>query len=330
MANKSKPAPKQKTHKPDARVLLLTRANTMNSENRQLDFKGEFHSTKEGWCGVIKDIMAMANTGGGIIVFGCHSDGKSSGVDCAHVADIDVANFTNKIFSYTGYHFGDLEVLSVRRGRDLCPVLLVGAADIPVPFTRPGEYDVTDAKGKKHDKIAFHAGTIYFRHGAKSEPATRADIGSWIKRHVEQERKAMMDGVKKVVTAPSGSVVHVLPKGSKLQVSDDAVIKVKISNDADAIKVVATAVGDTHPLLRKELIRAVKRACGRTISTHDVVALNHHLKVFKEHPEFANKPHKVASPQYSSDYVEHLAKQLVSDDKLVAKAREAYRTRSKT
>lgn len=61
------------------RSRLLERAENARRESKSLDFKREFDpmSTPE-WCEIIKDIVAFANSGGGVIVFGVNNDGTNS------------------------------------------------------------------------------------------------------------------------------------------------------------------------------------------------------------------------------------------------------------
>lgn len=307
--------------------MLLERAKIATSETRILDFKGECETSTEGWCGILKDIIAMANTGGGILVFGCESDGSPSGKDCSHILKIDVAAFTDKVYSYTGFHFSEMEVATVTRGDRVCPVLIIGEVDVPVPFTRPGEYEII-IKEKPIKKTAFAAGAVYFRHGSKSEPATRADLENWIARRIAKERKNWLQGVKKVVTAPIGHIVQVVPPGAKLELVTDG-MKVQYSNDPSAIKVMAPQIDKTHPHKRQRLINLVKKSSGKTLGLHDVTVLNHHLNVFHDHPEFANRPHVSSSPQYSDLYVDYLASRLKDDPTVITKARAVYKQRQK-
>jgi hypothetical protein len=60
-------------------------------------------------------------------------------------------------------------------------------------------------------KTAFSVGTVYFRHGAKSEPGTSDDIRKVIERQLEFIRKSWIKSVKKVVQAPPGSQIVTLP-----------------------------------------------------------------------------------------------------------------------
>jgi predicted HTH transcriptional regulator len=57
--------------------LLLT-----SHESATIDFKREFDPTSPpGWCELVKDVVAMANSGGGTILIGVNDDGSPSGCD---------------------------------------------------------------------------------------------------------------------------------------------------------------------------------------------------------------------------------------------------------
>jgi len=51
----------------------------LSKESKHTDFKGRFDTSKaEDWCEIVKDIVAMANSGGGSIVAGIDDDGTPS------------------------------------------------------------------------------------------------------------------------------------------------------------------------------------------------------------------------------------------------------------
>ena len=53
-------------------------------ESASLDFKSSFDpESKQDWCELIKDIVAMSNSGGGSIVVGVDDDGNLSNSDIA-------------------------------------------------------------------------------------------------------------------------------------------------------------------------------------------------------------------------------------------------------
>lgn len=54
----------------------LAKFEEAEKESAELDFKAAFDTTApQDWCELIKDIVAMANSGGGLIVFGVNDDG---------------------------------------------------------------------------------------------------------------------------------------------------------------------------------------------------------------------------------------------------------------
>lgn len=112
------------------RSKLLERAENARRESRYLDFKREFDmSSSAAWCETIKDVVAFANSGGGVIVFGVNNDGADSGTDVSSLLALDVANITNKIHSYTDYQFADIEIIEVKRDGKAFVAMIVSRAD---------------------------------------------------------------------------------------------------------------------------------------------------------------------------------------------------------
>src|SRR2546425_12202154 len=100
----------------DDRSKFLERAENARRESKLLDFKREFDTTSAAeWAKIVKDIAAFANSGGGGIVFGVENDGSSAGNDISNILSLDLADITNKIESFTGYQFADLEIVEANR-----------------------------------------------------------------------------------------------------------------------------------------------------------------------------------------------------------------------
>ena len=72
--------------------------------------------------------------------------------------------------------FADFEIREGRRGGKTVAVLEIQGIFPPMVFVRAGTYEVTSPDGKQKAKTAFNVGTLYFRHGAKSEPANYHDL----------------------------------------------------------------------------------------------------------------------------------------------------------
>jgi hypothetical protein len=121
---------------------------------------------------------------------------------------VDPAVITDKIAKYTGVQFDSFATATAKRKGAKVGVITIGCTDPPIVFEKPGTYVLEDGK---QQKSAFSAGTLYVRHGAKSEPARSADIARLVQRSVLRARKEWMSGVKKVTAAPRGSTISVLP-----------------------------------------------------------------------------------------------------------------------
>ena len=88
------------------------------SESRAVDFKSKFDPGRAGdWCELVKDIVAIANSGGGSILIGVDDDGKCCGpAASAKLLCLDPAVITDKIAKYTGAQFDHLSSTPQREG----------------------------------------------------------------------------------------------------------------------------------------------------------------------------------------------------------------------
>src|SRR6266849_6666309 len=93
--------------------------DAITGESESVDFKASFDpQSKQDWCELIKDIIAMTNSGGGTVIVGVADDGSSSAEDIAPLLSVDTADVTNKIHGYTGQHFAAFEIVEgFRMGR---------------------------------------------------------------------------------------------------------------------------------------------------------------------------------------------------------------------
>jgi len=122
-------------------VITIDRVLRAKRESKHIEFKQCFDITAAAdWCEVIKDIAAIANSGGGAIVFGTDSKGLPVDVNVSAIAGLDSAHLTDKLHSYTGCHFAAFELTEVKKGKRSVAILRLGAAPAPLIFTKPGTY----------------------------------------------------------------------------------------------------------------------------------------------------------------------------------------------
>lgn len=283
---------------------LLERGSHAQRESKYVDFKESCDvESVEMWCEIIKDIVAMANSGGGLIVFGVKNDGTPSGFDGAGLLLYDTAKVTDKIAKYTNRQFAEHEFGEVRRHGKSFTSLIIGASTLPIVFTKAGTYRAENGK----EKTAFQQGTVYFRHGAKSEPGDSDDLKDVIDREVERLRTTWLDNIKKVTQAPADSVIQVNPRFAGIQTFGQG-LPARIVADEGAPGVRPEAADTLWPHRAKDLIAAVnKRLDGKAkINTYDVQCVRKVFEIEKKHPEFCYRPFARVSPQYSDAFVDWL------------------------
>ena len=201
-------------------MLAIDEFSLEKQENNHLDFKSTFDiNSARDWCEIIKDIAAIANSGGGAILIGVNDDGSPSTFDVTEILKLDQANVSNKISSYTDEQYSGVGILEKSREGRKIAVLFIAQSDYPIVFKKPGTYNVGGGK----QQTAFSVGSMYFRHGTKSEQCRASDIRDFVERKIASIRGSWLDGIRQVVEAPEGSqvVVHTVHDPSEIRFTDD-------------------------------------------------------------------------------------------------------------
>lgn len=283
----------------------LSEALARSGETHNVDFKSNFDpAAQRDWLELIKDIAAFANSGGGHILVGLNDDGSPSGADVTALLAVDPADLGNRFHKYTGHHFGGVELIECEKsGFKICAVRVSGV-HVPIAFTRVGETELPD--GKK--KTAFALGTVYFRHGAKSEPGTSDDLREFLEREVERVRRSWLDGIAKVVDAPTGSRIAVLPP-EDAPTGAAGSLPMQLTTDPGAPAYYAVPLDKTHPYRQKEVVREVnsKLAGKRAINSHDIICIRRVFGIQNE-INFCYTQN-FASPRYTQQFVDWIVDQ---------------------
>lgn len=261
-------------------------------EHANLEFKQEFQGTSREWIEIIKDIVAIANSGGGRLILGMNDDGEPSD---GTVVQIDPATFTDKINRYCGVQFSKFVINSRLVAGKYITIIEIGESFCPLVFISPGTYEICSITHKQ--TTAFSKGTVYFRHGAKSEPGTSADLQQWAEKIANNAILTIKENLRQVAELPPGQKVTVVPL---TQHSDDGQ-KVRLSNEIDATPARLIDPYSTHPYRQMDLIAQFNsRMKDKTrISSHDILCIRKVYQIEKK-PEFFYKPPiKSAAPVYS-------------------------------
>jgi hypothetical protein len=252
-------------------------------ETAEIDFKVKLDlNSRAELCEVIKDIAAMANSGGGLLLIGVNDDGTPANVDVSGVLSFDPANLTNKLFSFTGKHLDNFSIYPSERDGAEIAVIQVNRVSFPIVFTSPGTYTVENNK----QKTAFSVGVVYFRHGAKSEPGTSDDLVDFIKREVDDIKDYWLSGIRKVIEAPEGSQIMVLPAGSVASQSTDATgFRVTDDPNAPVMRVQEDDIFRNYPYDYRSLTEALKQKYSDFVENKHYHAFR---KSLERNPKYCN------------------------------------------
>jgi hypothetical protein len=300
---------------------VLRGALAASEETESFDFKGSFEDSTECWVDLVKDIAAFANSGGGAVVFGLTSSGQVTGSDLSSLVTIDPAKVADKFKKYAGIPPPPLEKRIATKDGETVVALLIGAAAYPIPFSKPGTYPAPAAKQEKgiQQLTEFSQGTVYFRHGAKSEVAEHSDFVHFYERKLDEKRRLWFEGIRQIIEAPEGKtpvIVYQAIGGEGLTQDGPPAVSVA--------KYVKVDPDRTHPHTPSELlvILNARLAVEKPLTHYDVQAVRsaHGLDARED---FVFRIHK-SSPRYSEQCVEWIVGCYEADSSFFAAARVVY------
>src|SRR5262245_25815847 len=252
---------------------------------------------------LVRDVAAMANSGGGVIVL----DGMAGvGEELLHE---QLGQYVEPEFE--GF---DVEPLS-RNGRPSTAVVVEGVRNAPLVFTQTGRV--------AGDHVAFVRGGLYFRHGAKSEAATGEDVRDFIRRQLEATRTQWLANIRQVMHAPDGAEVAVIETAERDEEGRPTLIR--LTTDPHAPLYGQVDPDQSHPYRQKEVIREVNARLGEgAVNAFDVLSVRRVHAISEDtRPEFVHVP-KFGSPQYSDALVEWLVAEHHRDPRFFDKAKRSY------
>jgi len=296
----------------------IEKANLLKRESNNIEFKERFDvKSKQDWCEILKDIVAMANSGGGIILIGIKDDGSPSDFDITQVINLDPAMVTDKLSKYTGEQFSDFEIEETVKDEHNVALLQIGISPIPMIFTQPGDYET---EGHKKN-IAFAKGTVYFRHGAKSEPGNTNDLRKVIERELHKIRKSWLNNIRKIVEAPVEPRIEMLPTTKNETISLGSV-PIRIVEDPNAPPYQNINPDQIYPYRQKDVVKIINQRLEgkKTINAYDVRCIRKVYRIDGTKPSYYYKS-KFASPQYSLTFVDWLVYQFEENNSFFDDAR---------
>jgi predicted HTH transcriptional regulator len=125
----------------------VSRVLSSKGESKRVDLKSTVDLGKPSdFCELVKDIIAMTNSGGGTIVFGADNKGKPVESDISSILNIDPAKITDKIARHTSSQFDNFQLVDAEKEGKKLAIMIVGACGIPMVFTSSGTYTTDDGR----------------------------------------------------------------------------------------------------------------------------------------------------------------------------------------
>lgn len=146
--------------------------------------------------GLVADIVAMTNTGGGRVVIG------TLGVPLleSHIKLFDSAKLDDKVNAFAEPNVSG--ITSSTFNSEFILIEVEKSKNPPHVFKKEGNYDDPD-KGQRH---IFRARDILVRHSSKTERATRSDLD----RMFSERQHTLFEKVKMVFEAPAEARVQIV------------------------------------------------------------------------------------------------------------------------
>jgi hypothetical protein len=286
---------------------LLKRAADAKRSSKRVELKAAFDPRAPGdWVELVKDVAAMANSGSGVVVVPGH--------------EVEEEPIHEHLAGYAEPEFEAFVLHDIVRGGEPVTAIVVDSvAGTPLMFSRQGRYK--DAEGRDH--VAFARGGLYFRHGAKSEPASGEDVRDFIKRQLDATRQQWLANIRQVMHAPDRAEVAIIETAERDEEGRPTLIR--LTTDPHAPLYGQVDPDQSHPYRQKEVITEVNaRLDGRSVNAFDVLSVRRVHAISEEtRPEFVHVP-KFGSPQYSDAFVDWLVEQDERDPEFFTKAKTGY------
>jgi hypothetical protein len=267
----------------------------------QFDGRSERH-----WRALIRDILALANSGGGRICL---------------AAPVGEEELLGNLKRYTDSSIADVRVLASSQVDGMAAVIVVGSAIFPLGFSQP------DVHGAAADSAAppRAAPGFYFRHGQRTEPATTADMRSFVERLLRRMRRRWLRGIRRVLARPVTFDEKAAPKRTateRIRLERAVLQPVRIVADPNAPALQPQDVDQLYPWRQKDLLRELNDRLGRrALNSYDIQAVRRHHRL-DERPEFVfNLPG--AGRRYSPAVAEWMMEQYGRNPQFFQQARAA-------
>jgi hypothetical protein len=173
--------------------------------------------------GLVREVVALANSGGGEILFGVEShSGDRPGLDRASRAFFDAEALTDLIDGCIAPGHVAISTGSAqadRPGRHVISVVVDPQEKPPLVFSKEGRYPA-----EAGEVTIFQRNTVVTRHGARTGLATGADHRRWIDAAVRAERQRMLQVLTLASSLPPGASISIVHEAGEVSTEPRALL----------------------------------------------------------------------------------------------------------
>lgn len=156
---------------------------------------------------LVKDIVAMANGGGGRIIFGCNET-TQPGVDQALTRELDSAKVTDLVARFIRPATLEIRHDAIALDNNRCLyILIVTAADYPLVMAKKGDWP---GMNNRKDKALFNEGDVWFRENTRVRRITFEYLRAWIEKIRQRERNGILERFNQVINVPDGAEIQIV------------------------------------------------------------------------------------------------------------------------
>ena len=299
--------------------VTLEQALARKRPSKYVEFRKSFDPTSEAaWLRLIRDVVAISNSGGGWILIGVATGGIPSGADVRPALTLDSARVTEQVRSLAGGPFSGVEIVRAQKDGQAIAAIAVRGTAVPLALHAAVPLDVDSSRQRR----SLPPSTVYFRHGARSRPGTTRDFQQLIERLVHALRAEWLERVRNVLEAPAGSRVEILP-AEVVQSESPAALPIRVTVDPDAPAYRMVAPDATFPFRQKEVVAEVNRRVGNdVVNAYTILAVRQVFGIDTDSRyRYASR---FGSPQYSRAFVDWLVAEYEKDSRFFERARATY------
>ena len=176
-----------------------------------LEFKVDLDlADKHRWPGLLKDIVAISNSGGGVVLFGLDSNSKRVGLSTSLLAHLDPANIAQKLQKFARSGVARTAYVEIKYYQKMYGFLLVHRPDGITVFERDGDFEEPPGTPRK----AFYKGVVYIRRVAGNTEASQADLDRMVNRLLNRRLQSVVARIEPVLQMPTDSDLIVRAKSA--------------------------------------------------------------------------------------------------------------------